>query len=80
MKTIMKEARRALVLLAALTLSGVGGFAASPPHPDVGQRLILADVDWTNAVCQTTFDDPAELKDWKLEGGKRMSIENGKLV
>ena len=71
-------------VLAALALCGVCGFAAkapdSPPHPDEGQRFIPADVDWANPVYQTTFDDPAELKNWKLEGGKRMSIENGKLV
>src|SRR5690606_5091634 len=27
-----------------------------------------------------TFDDPAVLQDWKLEGGQRMYIEDGHLV
>jgi len=58
-------------VLAALALCGVCGFAATPseppPHRDVGQRLVPADVDWANPVYQTALNDPAELKDWKLE-------------
>jgi hypothetical protein len=50
------------------------------PHPAVGQRLVPADVDWQHPVYATTFDNADALKDWKLEGGKRMSIENGRLV
>ena len=71
-------------VLAALALCSVDGFAATPseppPHRDVGQRLVPADVDWTNPVYQTAFNDPAELKNWKLEGGRRASIEQGRLV
>ena len=51
-----------------------------PPHPAVGQRLVLSDVDWEHPVYQTTFNDPAALKDWELEGGKGMSIAQGKLI
>jgi len=51
-----------------------------PPHPSVGKRLVPADVDWSHPVYQTTFDDASALKDWRLEGGKRMSIAGGKLV
>jgi hypothetical protein len=50
------------------------------PHPMVGQRFVPQDVDWEHPVYQTTFDSPDVLKDWRLEGGKRMSIEDGKLV
>ena len=71
-------------MLAALALCGVCGFAATPsdppPHRDVGQRLVPADVDWANPVYQTAFNDPAELKNWKLEGGRRASLEHGRLV
>ena len=71
-------------VLAALALCGVCGFAATPsdppPHRDVGQRLVPADVDWANPVYQTAFNDPAELKNWKIEGGRRASIEQGRLV
>ena len=73
-----------LLLLATLMTSGVGCCAVTKPenlpHRVVGQRFIPTDVNWSNAVYQTTFDDPAELKNWKLEGGKRMSIENGKFI
>jgi hypothetical protein len=71
-------------MLAALALVGGPVFAADepelPPHPSVGQRLVPADVDWEHPVYQTGFDTTAVLKEWRLEGGKRMSIENGKLV
>jgi hypothetical protein len=51
-----------------------------PPHPSVGQRFVPADVAWDRPVYQTSFDNPSELRNWKLEGGKRMSIEGGSLV
>lgn len=51
-----------------------------PSHPAVGLRFVPADVDWEHPVYASAFDDVAALKDWKLEGGKRMSIENGRLV
>lgn len=51
-----------------------------PLHPAVGQKLIPQDVDWEHPLYQTTFDDPAVLDDWKLEGGKSMSIVDGKLL
>src|SRR4029079_18092899 len=31
-------------------------------------------------VYRTSFDDAAELQDWSLEGGKRISLEGGNLV
>ena len=51
-----------------------------PPHSSVGQRFVPADVEWSRPVYATTFDNDNALADWKLEGGKRMSIANGKLV
>ena len=51
-----------------------------PPHPLVGHRFVPTDVDWKHPLYQTTFDDPAEVKDWRLEGGKSVSIADGKLV
>lgn len=51
-----------------------------PPHPSVGQRFVPTDVEWNRPAYQTSFDDPTELRDWKLEGGKRVAIESGRLV
>ncbi|MFZ5830695.1 MAG: DUF1961 family protein [Planctomycetota bacterium] len=51
-----------------------------PPHPLVGQKMVFEGVDWEHPVYATTFDDAAVLKDWRLEGGKRMSVVDGKLV
>jgi hypothetical protein len=51
-----------------------------PPHRSVGQRFVPTDVDWNRPAYQTSFDDASVLRDWKLEGGKRVSIEGGKLV
>ena len=83
----MQNPRRVLsvvFVLVVATLISHSCFAAAKPelkeHPEVGQRFIATDVDWSNVVYQTTFDDPAELKNWKLEGGKRMSVESGKLI
>ncbi|HPA18420.1 MAG TPA: DUF1961 family protein [Verrucomicrobiae bacterium] len=51
-----------------------------PPHPDIGQRFAPEDVDWHHPVYATSFDNADALKDWKLEGGKRMAVEDGNLV
>lgn len=80
----VQSVRPALIVAAVLMLSGRSGLAATPTKSpldlEVGRQFIPTDVNWSNAVYQTTFDDPAELENWKLEGGKRMSVENGKLV
>ena len=77
----MQNPRRVLsvvFVLVVATLISHSCFAAAKPelkeHPEVGQRFIATDVDWSNVVYQTTFDDPAELKNWKLEGGKPATI------
>jgi len=51
-----------------------------PVSPLAGQKLVPTDVDWEHPVYSTTFDDPAELSRWVLEGGKQAAIENGHLV
>lgn len=55
--------------------------ATEPPlHPSVGQRFVPEDVDWEHPLYESGFESPDALKDWKLEGGKRIAVENGKLV
>ncbi|MCC7495465.1 MAG: DUF1961 family protein [Fimbriimonadaceae bacterium] len=63
--------------LAALLLTAPGD---PPPHPAVGTRLAPTDVDWEHPAWRTTFDDPAELAQWRLEGGRQISIADGRLV
>jgi len=72
-----------LILLAALLLAPplrAADQATLPPHPAVGQHLAPADIDWEHPVFVSTFDNADALKDWKLEGGKRMRVVNGRLV
>lgn len=78
-----RHASRGVAVLAVAAF-GVTGFAANrpepAPHPSVGQRFVPTDVGWDRPAYQTSFDDAAELARWRLEGGKRMSIANGRLV
>ncbi len=56
---------------------------AAPPPPQelpTGYKFVPEDVDWDHPVYQTTFDNAECLRDWRLEGGKRMSIEDGCLL
>jgi hypothetical protein len=72
-----------LCIVAALALSAPFVVATEnepPPHPAVGQRFVPTDVDWSHPVYATTFDNADALADWKLEGGKRISIVNGRFV
>jgi len=72
-----------ITLVFALALSAPVAQTAEtkpPPHPSVGQRFVPDDVDWSHPAYTTTFDNDAALADWNLEGGKRMSIANGRLV
>lgn len=72
-----------LSLVAALTWN-VSFIAVAekepPPHPSVGQRFVPTNVDGSHPLYATAFDHPGSLADWKLEGGKCMSIVNGRLV
>lgn len=69
-----------VLLLLSSAMLDAAGKSEPPPHPDVGQRFVPADVDWGHPAYETTFDDAGTLADWKLEGGKRMGVEGGKLV
>jgi hypothetical protein len=67
----------ATVLMFAISYAAEG----DPPfHPSIGQRFVPTDVDWQHTAYQTGFDAASVLKEWRLEGGKRVSVENGKLV
>ncbi len=57
-----------------------GKKTAEVSSPKEGERFIPTDVDMAHPVCETSFDDPAVLKDWRLEGGKSMSVANGNLI
>lgn len=71
----------ALLLVLDVSPALMAADPAEPPqHPLVGQRFVPTDVDWQHPVYASTFDNDATLADWKLEGGKRLSIENGRLV
>jgi len=48
--------------------------------PAAGSRFVPRDVDWEHPVYETSFDDASVLKDWRLEGGWRMSVAEGNLV
>jgi hypothetical protein len=83
MKALRQADSLRSALLTALLLTGALNCSAADapaPDPTVGQRFIPADVDWQHPVIASTFDAAASLQDWKLEGGKRMSIANGRLV
>ncbi|HPD31811.1 MAG TPA: DUF1961 family protein [Phycisphaerae bacterium] len=59
--------------------------AGHTPYTDegvrfTGEKFIPVDVDWEHPLYSTSFEDPSELKDWRLEGGRSMTAANGKLV
>jgi hypothetical protein len=82
MKRLMHLAT-CLFIVAALALSAPVVHAAekeAPTHPSVGRHFMPTDVDWMHPVYAAAFDNDDALADWKLEGGKRVSIADGKLV
>lgn len=68
-----------LLLLATLPIHAAPK-PEPPPHPAVGQKFTPPDVDRRHPVYETTFDDPAVLGDWRLEGGLSMNVADGRLV
>lgn len=73
-----------LAIVAALSVSAAAA-SAKPPEPPpqkqpTGMKFVPTDVDWDHPVYETSFDDSRVLKDWKLEGGLRMSVVDGNLV
>jgi acetyl esterase/lipase len=53
---------------------------AASKHPLVGKSFKPADVDYDNPVYETCFEEKVVLQDWRLEGGRRMSVAGGNLV
>jgi hypothetical protein len=53
---------------------------ANAAAPKLGERFIPTDVDTGRVVYTNAFDDPKSLEDWRMEGGKSMSIQGGNLV
>ena len=74
--------RGPIAALAVILMAGTAAIAAksAPQHPLVGKRFVPADVDYANCVYESEFDDDAALADWRLEGGRRMTIAGGNLV
>jgi len=62
------SARVSLVLVAIL---------ASSAH---AEKFIPRDVHWDAPIYSSSFENPADAGDWQLEGGKRLAVEDGKLV
>ncbi|MGH7944043.1 MAG: DUF1961 family protein [Opitutaceae bacterium] len=69
------------IALSLCALAAAGAAEAEPEkHPANGTAFRPTDVDRARPVYRTEFGDPAELRDWVLEGGESMKIESGKLV
>ena len=76
--------RRRWIRIWAAVLAAAGGVGAAQPeppfHPSVRERFVPADVAWTQPLYVVDFDREADLAEWRLEGGKRVSIADGRLV
>lgn len=77
---------RCILALIVAAAAGIG-LASQPeekssaaPLPKLGDRFRPADIDTDRPVYETSFASAEVLKDWRLEGGKRMSIAEGRLV
>src|SRR4051812_2808162 len=68
-----------LVLAAAFAPAQEKKPAATAP-PRLGEKFTPTDVDTARPVYESAFDDAKALKDWRLEGGRKMSVAGGKLV
>lgn len=67
-------------VLGVLALPALAAESDPPFHPSVGQGFAPPNVDWDHPIYRTGFDDASVLKEWKLEGGKKAGVENGKLL
>jgi hypothetical protein len=72
----------ALGFISLTRLPAVSHAAAPEPikHPANGTVFKPDDVDFAHPIHRTEFDDPAERRDWLLEGGRAMTIKEGKLI
>jgi hypothetical protein len=87
MRQLIRSAVRQVWFLGSASLVLVAAFApaqekkpAETASPKLGEKFAPADVDTARPVYESSFDDPKALKDWRLEGGQRMSAAGGKLV
>ena len=81
MRSYAKMTVISLVVFIVCTVQiGVLGKDTATVHPIVGKRFTPTDVDFDNPVYECSFGRPADLRDWRFEGGKRMSIADGNLV
>ncbi|MHC4632835.1 MAG: DUF1961 family protein, partial [Planctomycetota bacterium] len=68
------------IVVALLVSTAVMATDAAPRHPLVGKPFKPTDVDHANPMYETSFEDEAVLRGWRLEGGKQMSIADGKML
>lgn len=70
------------VVLAACTQNNprLGAVPTTAPSSGPGEHFVPTDVEWQHPIYETSFDSPAALEDWSLEGGQRMSVADGNLV
>ena len=68
--TSMKQRSTNSIIALILLLPGIAEAQQTlPSHDLVGKRFVPSDVDFGRPVYEASFDDPDELKDWKLEAG-----------
>ncbi len=70
-----------VISMLSLTASGTAApkeAATAPPRE--GETFVPNDADRDRPIYMSSFDNPAALKDWRLEGGKKMSIANGSFI
>lgn len=48
--------------------------------PKLGDEFLPQDIDLARPFYETSFESPEVLKEWKLEGGKQMSVSDGCLI
>jgi hypothetical protein len=80
MKTIQPMVLLILAVNAMLAAANMRAADSEPRKQPTGKFLVPRDVDYQHPLYESSFRDPAALKDWRLEGGKRMSVAAGKLV
>jgi hypothetical protein len=82
MRTLLRSlhAAAALALWSTVAAPSRGAEPAPIQHEAVGRNFIPSDVDFAHPVYRTEFDDPAERRDWVLEGGRSLSIAGGRLI
>ena len=80
-KKLAQEYMKRIIVLFVLLPAIAEAQQTLSPHDAVGKRFVPSDVDFSRPVYEASFDDPDELKDWKLEGGDVARVaENGDLL